>query len=139
MRPTVDGLALRFGNSGRDGPGTPRKQLKSYLIIPRLPLANSEFSLALTAADVARIAELARLELDAAEASGMLGQLNQVLGLIEDLQAVNTQGVAPMTHAGDLNLRLRADDVTEPDRRDDYQRAAPAVSHGLYLVPRVIE
>jgi aspartyl-tRNA(Asn)/glutamyl-tRNA(Gln) amidotransferase subunit C len=130
---------MRFRNSGRNGPGTPRKQSKSYLIIQGLPPAYSEFSLALTAADVARIAELARLELDAAEASGMLGQLNQVLALIEDLQSVDTQGVAPMTHAGDLSLRLRADDVTEPDRRDDYQRAAPAVSHGLYLVPRVIE
>lgn len=69
----------------------------------------------------------------------MLGQLNRVLGLIEALQSVDTQGVEPMTHAGDLVLRLRRDEVTEPDRRDDYQRGAPAVSHGLYLVPRVIE
>ena len=44
-----------------------------------------------------------------------------------------------MTHAGDVVLRLRPDAVTEPDRRDDYQRVAPAVDHGLYLVPRVIE
>jgi aspartyl-tRNA(Asn)/glutamyl-tRNA(Gln) amidotransferase subunit C len=44
-----------------------------------------------------------------------------------------------MTHAGDLSLRLRADQVTEPDRREDYQRVAPSVDHGLYLVPRVIE
>ena len=65
----------------------------------------------------------------------MLGQLNQVLALIQDLQSVDTQGVAPMTHAGDLILRLRADEVTEPDRRDDYQRSAPVVFHGLYLVP----
>lgn len=126
-------------SGGLNRPVTPRKQQKSYLIIHGLPPAKSEFSLALIAADVARIAELARLELDAAEASGMLGQLNQVLGLIEDLQSVDTQGVEPMTHAGDLSLRLRLDAVTEPDRRDDYQRSAPAVSHGLYLVPRVIE
>lgn len=69
----------------------------------------------------------------------MLDQLNSVLGLIEALQAVDTSGVAPMTHAGDLTLRLRPDVVTETDRRDDYQRVAPAVDHGLYLVPRVIE
>jgi aspartyl-tRNA(Asn)/glutamyl-tRNA(Gln) amidotransferase subunit C len=62
-----------------------------------------------------------------------------VLGLIEALQAVDTTGVAPMTHIGDMSLRLRPDLVTEPDRRDDYQRGAPAVDHGLYLVPRVIE
>lgn len=69
----------------------------------------------------------------------MLGQLNRVLGLIEALQAVDTTGVEPMTHAGDLSLRLRPDEVTEPDRRADYQQVAPAVDHGLYLVPRVIE
>jgi aspartyl-tRNA(Asn)/glutamyl-tRNA(Gln) amidotransferase subunit C len=88
---------------------------------------------------VARIAELARLELSDAEAARMLDQLNSVLGLIESLQAVDTTGVVPMTHAGDRALRLRADEVTEPDRRDEYQRVAPAVDHGLYLVPRVIE
>lgn len=65
--------------------------------------------------------------------------MNGVLGLIDALQAVDTTGVEPMTHAGDLVLRLRVDEVTEPDRRDDYQRCAPAVDHGLYLVPRVIE
>ena len=69
----------------------------------------------------------------------MLEQLNSVLGLIEAMQAVDTAGVVPMTHAGDLVLRLRPDEVTEADRRDDYQRVAPAVDHGLYLVPRVIE
>jgi aspartyl-tRNA(Asn)/glutamyl-tRNA(Gln) amidotransferase subunit C len=68
-----------------------------------------------------------------------LEQLNRVLLLIETLQSVDTTGVAPMTHAGDRTLRLRPDEVTEPDRRDDCQRVAPSVDHGLYLVPRVIE
>lgn len=88
---------------------------------------------------MARIAELARLELSPAEADRTLGQLNRVLDLIEALQAVDTAGVEPMTHAGDVVLRLRPDAVTEPDRRADYQAVAPAVEHGLYLVPRVIE
>ena len=88
---------------------------------------------------MARIADLARLELTPDEVSRTLGQLNRVLELVEALQAVDTTGVAPMTHAGDLVLRLRPDEVTEPDRRDEYQRVAPAVDHGLYLVPRVIE
>jgi aspartyl-tRNA(Asn)/glutamyl-tRNA(Gln) amidotransferase subunit C len=88
---------------------------------------------------VARIADLARLELSADEAQRTLAQLNRVLELIEQLQAVDTTGVVPMTHAGDMVLRMRPDEVTEPDRRDDYQRVAPAVEHGLYLVPRVIE
>ena len=88
---------------------------------------------------MARIADLARLELTPEEAARTLERLNRVLGLIEALQAVDTTGVAPMTHAGDMVLRLRPDVVTEPDRRDDYPRVAPAVDHGLYLVPRVIE
>lgn len=88
---------------------------------------------------MARIAALARLELTPDEAGRTLDQLNRVLELIEALQAVDTTGVEPMTHAGDMALRLRPDEVTEPDRRADYQRAAPAVDHGLYLVPRVIE
>lgn len=88
---------------------------------------------------MARIAALARLQLPPEEAERLLGQLNGVLGLIDVLQAVDTTGVEPMTHAGDRVLRLRKDEVTEPDRRDDYQQVAPAVAHGLYLVPRVIE
>lgn len=69
----------------------------------------------------------------------MLERLNQVFALIEELQSVDTRGVEPMTHARDLALRLRPDEVTEPDRRDDYQQVAPAVDRGLYLVPKVIE
>jgi aspartyl-tRNA(Asn)/glutamyl-tRNA(Gln) amidotransferase subunit C len=69
----------------------------------------------------------------------VLERLNEVLALIETLQSVDTRGVEPMTHAGDVALRLRADEVTEPDRRDEYQSVAPAVERGLYLVPKVIE
>ncbi|MFO1198560.1 MAG: Asp-tRNA(Asn)/Glu-tRNA(Gln) amidotransferase subunit GatC [Burkholderiaceae bacterium] len=95
--------------------------------------------MSLTAADVRRIAQLARLELSEADAQHTLAQLNDVFGLIEALRAVDTTGVEPMTHAQDMTLRLRADEVAEPDRRDDYQRNAPAVEQGLFLVPRVIE
>ncbi len=95
--------------------------------------------MSLTAADVRRIAQLARLELSEADAQHTLAQLNDVFGLIEALRAVDTTGVEPMTHAQDMTLRLRPDEVAEPDRRDDYQRNAPAVEQGLFLVPRVIE
>ena len=95
--------------------------------------------MSLTPQDVRRIAELARLELGADEAARTLEQLNQVFGLIETMTGGDTPGVEPMTHARDLPLRLRDDLVTEPDRRDDYQKGAPAVERGLYLVPKVIE
>lgn len=95
--------------------------------------------MSLSAADVQRIATLARLQLSGDTATHTLTQLNQVFELIEQLKAVDTQGVAPMTHATDLVLRLRDDVVTETDRRDDYQAMAPQVERGLYLVPKVIE
>lgn len=95
--------------------------------------------MSLSIEDVRRIAELARIELTAAEAVPTLEQLNQVFAVIEQLKSVNTEGVVPMTHATDLVLRLRDDRVQELDRRDEYQAVAPAVERGLYLVPKVIE
>ena len=95
--------------------------------------------MSLTAQDVRRIADLARLEIGPEEAAHTLEQMNQVFELIEALKAVDTAGVTPMTHAQDLTLRLRDDVVSEQNRRDDYQTVAPAVERGLYLVPRVIE
>lgn len=95
--------------------------------------------MSLSSQDVERIAELSRLALDPAEAGRLRDRLNEVLALIETLQAVDTEGVEPMTHALDLALRLRADEVTESDRREEFQSVAPAIGEGLYLVPRVIE
>ncbi len=101
--------------------------------------ASTGFTMTLSAQDVRRIAELARLELSPSEAEHTLAQLNGVFDIIEQLKAVDTSGVIPMTHARDVALRLRDDAVTEPDRRDAYQSVAPAVDRGLYLVPKVIE
>jgi aspartyl-tRNA(Asn)/glutamyl-tRNA(Gln) amidotransferase subunit C len=95
--------------------------------------------MSLSAEDVQRIANLARLELDPAEQNKTLLQLNQVFELIERLKSVDTSDVVPMTHATDLVLRLRDDVVTEPDRREVFQAVAPQVERGLYLVPKVIE
>jgi aspartyl-tRNA(Asn)/glutamyl-tRNA(Gln) amidotransferase subunit C len=89
--------------------------------------------MALSAQDVQRIATLARIELSDAELPQLLNELNAVFALID------TAGIEPMAHAQSTELRLRPDVVTEPNRRDDYQRVAPAVEAGLYLVPRVIE
>ena len=55
------------------------------------------------------------------------------------MQAVDTSGVEPLAHPLETTQRLRADEVTEANHRDDYQAIAPAVENGLYLVPRVIE
>jgi aspartyl-tRNA(Asn)/glutamyl-tRNA(Gln) amidotransferase subunit C len=89
--------------------------------------------------DVKRIAKLARIRVTEGEAVGYQGQLNGIFGLIEEMQAVDTAGVEPMSHAQDLAQRLRADQVTEPDRRAAFQAVAPQTENGLYLVPKVIE
>lgn len=93
----------------------------------------------LSADDVRRIASLARLEVSADEIDQVLGQLNDIFGLIEQMQAVDTQGIEPMAHPQDLTLRLRDDLVSEADRRALFQSIAPQVEDGLYLVPKVIE
>ena len=99
--------------------------------------------MALTPADVSRIAELARLELSGAEADAMLVQLNDFFGIVEQMSAVDTTGVeplyTPLSAVMDVQLRLREDAVTEGNDRERNQRSAPAVENGLFLVPKVIE
>jgi aspartyl-tRNA(Asn)/glutamyl-tRNA(Gln) amidotransferase subunit C len=90
-------------------------------------------------ADVHRIAKLARIEIDAAQAEEVRAKLDAIFGMISTLNAVDTAGVIPMAHAQDLMLPLREDRVTEANRRELYQSVAPAVEGGLYLVPKVIE
>jgi aspartyl-tRNA(Asn)/glutamyl-tRNA(Gln) amidotransferase subunit C len=88
---------------------------------------------------VSRIAHLARLGVDPAESDTYARNLSDILSFVEQLNAVDTAGVEPMAHPLDASQRLRADQVTETDRREQYQRVAPRVEAGLYLVPRVIE
>jgi aspartyl-tRNA(Asn)/glutamyl-tRNA(Gln) amidotransferase subunit C len=86
-----------------------------------------------------RLAALARLRIDAAEAAGLRQSLEQILALAETLQQVPTEGVEPLANPLDAVQPLRADEVTEADRRGDFQAIAPSVERGLYLVPRVVE
>jgi aspartyl-tRNA(Asn)/glutamyl-tRNA(Gln) amidotransferase subunit C len=89
--------------------------------------------------EVRRVAQLARLRLDDAQAGQMLTELNAIFGLIAEMQAVDTDAVEPMSHPRDVSQRLRADAVTEPDRRQALLALAPRTEAGLYLVPIVIE
>lgn len=95
--------------------------------------------MSLTLEDIRRIAQLARIRVDAAEAARYQAQLNDIFHLIEQMQAVDTRGIEPMAHACDVFQRLREDRVTEIDRRAAFQAVAPQVEEGLYLVPKVIE
>lgn len=88
---------------------------------------------------VNHIATLARIGIDPGEVDDYAAELSRILEFVEQMSAVDTADVAPLTHPRDRLLRMREDRVTEPDQRDELQRGAPAVEAGLYLVPRVIE
>ena len=95
--------------------------------------------MALSPDDVMRIAHLARIEIEPREAESVLAQLTGIFRLIEAMQAVNTDGIEPMSHAQDVMPRLRDDVVAESDQRALFQSVAPQTEAGLYLVPKVIE
>ena len=95
--------------------------------------------MALSLDDVRRIAHLARIEITSVEAEEVRAKLDSIFELIGRMRAVETTGIVPMSHAQDVSLALREDKVTELDQREVYQRGAPAVAEGLYLVPKVID
>lgn len=99
--------------------------------------------MALTPTDVSRIAHLARLDISPQEADAMLTQLNGFFNIVEQMSAVDTQGVeplyTPLSAVQEVHLRLRDDAVTEANDRARNQASAPAVEAGLFLVPKVIE
>ncbi len=104
--------------------------------------------MALNITDIKRIAHLARIEINDTEAGATLTKLTGILGLIEQMQAVDTTGITPMSHSQELVQRLREDVVTATNMREAFQANAPvlgngsmaqAVDSGLYLVPKVIE
>ena len=122
---------------GRSGYGS-----SNFNITRRALRVLSTMSLVLS--DVQRIAKLSQLELIPAEADATLDKLNGIFALVEQMRAIDTSGVEPLSHPiaaiePALALRLREDAVTESNRREDYQQPAPATQDGLYLVPKVIE
>ena len=88
---------------------------------------------------IARIANLARLEVTPGEAAALQQQLNGILAMVDEMGSVDTSGVEPMSHPQQAMQRMREDRVTESDERASFQSIAPAVEDGLYLVPKVIE
>ncbi len=89
--------------------------------------------------EVEKIAHLARLHISDAEADEVTSRITDILALIDKMQSVDTTSVEPLAHPLDVKQRLRADQVTESDRRDQLQTLAPEAESGLYLVPKVIE
>ena len=95
--------------------------------------------MALDKRDVANIAHLARLAISEEDIPAYAENLSNILTLVEQMNAVDTSGVAPMAHPLEMSQRLREDVVTEENLREHFQQHAPAVENGLFLVPKVIE
>ena len=89
--------------------------------------------------DIEKVAVLARIRVDEEQVSALEKDLGNILDLVDQLGAADTDSVEPMAHPLDAVQRLRADEVTETDQRESFQAIAPATENGLYLVPRVIE
>lgn len=95
--------------------------------------------MSLSADDVAKIAHLARLAVSPDETAALGKELSNILDLVAQMDAVDTDSVQPMAHPLEMAQRLRPDQVSEENRREAYQANAPAVENGLFLVPKVIE
>lgn len=89
--------------------------------------------------DIEKIAHLAKLNLSEAEALQFTNQLTNIICLVEQMNSVNTDHVTAVSHALNSTQRLRPDEITEINQRTAFQKIAPAVEAGLYLVPQVIE
>ena len=95
--------------------------------------------MALDVSDVEKIAHLARLGINAEDIPEYSRNLSDILAFVEQLNAVDTTGVEPLAHPLEATQRLRADEVSESDERENFQSIAPQTESGLYLVPQVIE
>ncbi len=95
--------------------------------------------MSLDAEGIKNIAKLARLKIDEADVPDYVTNLSNILDLVEQMNSVDTEGVVPMSHPLEVIQRLRDDEVTETNQRDEFQAVAPATEDGFYLVPRVIE
>lgn len=93
----------------------------------------------LTPADVQKIAELSKLELPQEKLPLLTERLENVLHLVEKMNKTDTQHVEPLSHPLDVKQPLRADVVSENNQRDAFQRYAPQVESGLYIVPKFVE
>lgn len=89
--------------------------------------------------EVKKIAHLARIALDEKDIDMYVSQLSEILTLVEQINELDTDGIVPMAHPLHAAQRMRADEVTETNQRDDLQAMAPETEMGLYLVPKVIE
>jgi len=96
-------------------------------------------AMTVSAEQVRHIANLARLAMSEEEIQRLVPEINNILGWVEQLGEVDTDGVEPLATVVEQKLRLREDKVTDGDCRDDVLANAPIAEHGFFAVPKVIE
>jgi aspartyl-tRNA(Asn)/glutamyl-tRNA(Gln) amidotransferase subunit C len=95
--------------------------------------------MAITEDQVRTIARLARVAINESEIPEFQTQISRILAFVAQMDAVDTAGIAPLAHPQEVAGRTRPDEVTEIDRRVEFQAVAPLTGNGLYLVPKMIE
>jgi aspartyl-tRNA(Asn)/glutamyl-tRNA(Gln) amidotransferase subunit C len=95
--------------------------------------------MSIDSSEIEKIAWLARLSLNQDDIPGSIRDMGKILGLVEQMNSVDTNDIEPLAHPMEIKARLRADEITETDQREHFQQIAPAVEDGHYLVPKVIE
>ena len=95
--------------------------------------------MSLNKSDIDKIAWLARLSIAEDDIPNYARDLSSILGLIEQMNTVDTSDIEPLAHPLEITARLRKDKITESDQREHFQAIAPDVDKGHYLVPKVIE
>lgn len=109
------------------------------MVASLLPHGLDPFPMSVTPADVAQVAQLARLRIPEDALSDVTARFGRILDMVAELQQVDTDSVEPMSNPHDMVQRLRPDAVTEGDQREALQAVAPAVENGYFLVPKVID
>ena len=95
--------------------------------------------MSLEKSDIDKIARLARLSISEADTPNYIHDVSNILDLVEKMNSIDTDNIEPLAHPLEITARLREDKVTETDQRAHFQRIAPAVDNGHYLVPKVID
>lgn len=95
--------------------------------------------MSLDKSDIDKIAWLARFSISEEDIPNYLHDVSNILKLVEKMNSVNTDNIEPLAHPLEITARLRDDKVTETDQREHFQKIAPVVDNGHYLVPKVIE
>ncbi len=106
---------------------------------PKSEILETDTKMAIEQDEIEKIAELARIRIDRAQIGELTLRITEILGMVDQLQAIDTREIEPMANPHDATQHLRDDEITELNHREAFQAIAPAVENGLYLVPKVIE